>query len=291
MDRRSFLKLSGLVAAYIAVNSKLEVVETIVNALDRSQKVLIYLMQDAKGHWSVKASKNFEDPRLGIKEKKWKIETFKVLEYTNEVDADSKKRHWFDHYKCRGQYVPYNLTSIRKHNKICLQSKKDSGFYKSEKFYDTFIKSGAPAYMDKLRAEKGDQAVKDHMNYIKKFITPEGKISANKKGLAGLERYRKTDKFKEDVSKMGKIYGPINGAKKLKSFTPEEKIEYSRLGGLAGGAKKAIEKGTHNFLSCSPNKIKVICPDGHITSKPSAAVYCKNRGLNYSDCKVLNPVN
>lgn len=287
MDRRDFLKLSSLVAAYAILNPKLKVIESIVNTFDHSNRVLIYLMQNKKGQWHVKATKNYQDPKKGVLKSKWVTDTFRVLEYTTELEANERKRLLWEEYKCKGQYVPYNLKSIMSSNKICLSKLSSSGFYKSEKFYNTFILSGAPAYMNKLRSEGGIEAVKSHMKYISSFVTPEGRKNAIKIwGEAG-SKHAKSEEGKKKTAEIGKVWGPINGTRKLKSFTDLEKKEYGRIGGLSGGAKKAVEKGTHNFIKNSPNKIKVICPDGHITSKPSSKIYCKNRNLDHEKCRIL----
>jgi hypothetical protein len=285
MDRRDFLKLSSLVAAYAVLNPKLKVVESILNTFESSNKVLIYLMQNTKGQWHVKVTKNYQDPKKGVLKSKWIADSFSVLEYTDELNANERKKLLWDQHKCKGQYVPYNLKSIMDNNKICLAKLSSNGFYESEKFHNTFILSGAPVYYNRLKAEG---KFENHIKYIKSFITPEGRERATRVWIEGGIRYSRSEEGREKTAKMGRVWGPVNGSPVLKSFSYENRKKYASMGGLAGGAKKAIEKGTHNFLSRSPNKIKVKCPDGHITSKPSSIVYCKNRGLNPSECAILN---
>ena len=58
--------------------------------------------------------------------------------------------------------------------------------------------------------------------------------------------------------------------------TREKLRQSTRNWMLSGGAKMLSEKG---------NSEKIICPDGHITSKQNAERYCKSRDLDYSKCK------
>ena len=52
MDRRSFLKLSTLFAAAMAIESS-PILKTIANSTDHASKVLLYLIQNKNGQWKV----------------------------------------------------------------------------------------------------------------------------------------------------------------------------------------------------------------------------------------------
>jgi len=98
-----------------------------------------------------------------------------------------------------------------------------------------------------------------------------------------------TPEHKERCRKMGKKHGGKN-AWVLLAIPEDRKKEICSKGGKGGGAKKAVQRGTHNWLSDSPhspNNIRISCPDGFITKLTSAKRYCRNRGLNPDDCKVL----
>ena len=149
-------------------------------------------------------------------------------------------------------------------------------------------KIGAAA-INKKRKEEG--TLHDHTKMMRSNVTPEGK----QKMLDTWERIihaPRTEKQLKALSDIGKKYGKQNGEtygrKSLLSFTPEERIKYASIGGNSGGAKKAVERGTHNWISQSPNKVKVMCPDGHITSKPSATAYCRHRNLDLSKIRILS---
>ncbi len=50
-------------------------------------------------------------------------------------------------------------------------------------------------------------------------------------------------------------------------------------------------KANKTVLKNRSNNVKMICPDGHITSKNNYKLYCKNRGLDYTKCLILDKNN
>lgn len=123
------------------------------------------------------------------------------------------------------------------------------------------------------------------MEKMRSFITPEGRERMREAFIKAAREVAKTPEHRERCRKMGEKYGAINGRKGMDKIKKDPRCkEWCSKGGLAGGAKKAIERGTHNFLSQSPNNKLVICPDGHISSAPSAPIYCKDKKL---DCSLI----
>ena len=123
------------------------------------------------------------------------------------------------------------------------------------------------------------------MERMRSFITPEIRKRMTEAFIKAGREYGLSPENRERCREMGKKYGDINGKKGMEKIKKDPRVkEWCSMGGLAGGAKKAIEKGTHNFLSQSPNNKLVICPDGHISSAPSARIYCKAKKL---DCSLI----
>lgn len=142
--------------------------------------------------------------------------------------------------------------------------------------------------INKRRREDG--TLDSHMRMMHSHITPEIRKRMTEKFIRMAKERPISEEQRERCREMGKKWGGINYHKGMEiiKFSPL-KSEWSSKGGLAGGAKKAIERGTHNFLSQSPNNKQVICPDGMVSSAPSAILYCKSKNLDQSLIKDLVP--
>lgn len=148
--------------------------------------------------------------------------------------------------------------------------------------YDRISLIGANALNEK-RIKEG--TLDSDMSRMRSFITPEARKRMTEAFIKAGREYGQSPENKERCRELGRKYGPINGRKGMVKIKNDLRYkEWCSKGGLAGGAKKAIERGTHNFLSQSPNNKLVICPDGHISSAPSARIYCKDKKL---DCSLI----
>jgi hypothetical protein len=78
------------------------------------------------------------------------------------------------------------------------------------------------------------------------------------------------------------------GKKGISKMTKEDRLKGSKKAGLKNvesGHWASLKTKEHQIkASSAANSKKVLCPDGHATSKPSASVYCKKRGLDLSKC-------
>lgn len=84
--------------------------------------------------------------------------------------------------------------------------------------------------------------------------------------------------YKSMMARKRKKYGDdLSGV--IKGVWDEAKREQSRLRLI-----QRNKNGQAKLASDTANKAYVTCPDGHITTRPSATTYCKNRGLDRSKC-------
>jgi hypothetical protein len=78
------------------------------------------------------------------------------------------------------------------------------------------------------------------------------------------------------------------GKKGMANMSAEDRIKGSKKAGMKNvesGHLASLRTQEHQRnASKAANGKKVLCPDGHVTSKPSATVYCKNRGLDHTKC-------
>ena len=144
--------------------------------------------------------------------------------------------------------------------------------------YDKISLLGANSLNEK-RMKEG--TLNSDMTKMRSFITPEGRKRIREAFIKAGKEIAKTPEHRERCREMGKKYGAINGKIGMERIKNDSRCkEWCSKGGLAGGAKKAIERRTHNFISQSPNNKQVICPDGMVSSAPSAILYCKAKNLD-----------
>ena len=140
------------------------------------------------------------------------------------------------------------------------------------------------------KRRREDGTLDSHMRMMHSHITPEIRKRMTEKFVQMTKERPRSEEEIEKCREMGKKWGRINYHKGIEIIKSSPlKSEWSSKGGLAGGAKKAIERGTHNFLSQSPNNKQVICPDGMVSSSPSAILYCKTKNLDHTLIKELTP--
>jgi hypothetical protein len=303
MERREFIKLSSLAVAWLATNS------AVTRALAGSpiiegESILIYRMVHYKKGIQVKAT--MYGNWIGNKRKtsggwmrqvvdpqKYDVSTFEIVTEVSSAEANEVKwKHWQE-LGCKGQYVPYDKSHFIRTGKMCRNSPGYQAYLQSDKRKEDMTRmgqSGATAAQKVIEEKWGSSA--EHMKYVTSKITPEQRAIAIAKTIHNNKTLPKTQKQIEASrytgKKWGKINGDTHGKAKLASFTPEQKLLYCSMGGKGGGPAKQVDQGNHNFLPhLSPNNNYMLCPDGHITTRPSAIIYCRNRGLNVDQCQHL----
>jgi hypothetical protein len=103
MDRRSFLKLSTLFAAAMAIESN-PILKTIANSTEHQiNKVLLYLIQNKNGQWKVLGTKYVDIAKSKINESKFDINTFRILDIVDNSIANKRKLELWNQYNCSGQ--------------------------------------------------------------------------------------------------------------------------------------------------------------------------------------------
>jgi len=102
MDRRSFLKLGGLFAAFMAVETSpaLKAAAKLLE-LDNTQ-VLLYLIRNHKGQWKVKGTKYVDVPKARIDQNKFDVSTFRFLGTVENHKANERKLELWKEYGCSG---------------------------------------------------------------------------------------------------------------------------------------------------------------------------------------------
>jgi hypothetical protein len=105
-------------------------------------------------------------------------------------------------------------------------------------------------------------------------LNPSGNMEARIKIMSWREEN------KNILSSAGKI-----GISKMSA---EDRIRGSKKAGMKNvesGHLASLRTPEHQRnASKISNSKKVLCPDGHVTSKPTATFYCKNRGLDHTKC-------
>jgi hypothetical protein len=297
MERREFIKLSSLVAAWFATPKGISSLAN-PNPIE-GESILIYKMvhhekgiqvrATAYANWignRRKSSKGWK--QRVIDPKKYDISTFEILEEVPAEKANETKWKYWQELGCKGQYVPYEKDFFITTGASAKESPRYQAWLKSPEWKEHFREmclAGGRAAKKTLKANWG--SCKEHMKYVRSKMTPEQKAIQRAKLIHMSKTLPRTEKQIQATREMGKKWGKINGGSNFLSFTPEQKKKYASMGGRGGGGAKQIAQGNHNFLTQSPNNIRVICPDGFITSRPSSVVYCRNRGLNPADCRVL----
>lgn len=141
---------------------------------------------------------------------------------------------------------------------------------------------------------------------IKKLLElPEHLDRWTEKQLVGYDKnsqiMRKTneknaERFKKLFIERRKNFSSEKLSESGKKGISKMKTEDRSKGGKKAGAKN-VESGHLASLRTKEhqsnagkiaNNKKVICPDGHITSKPSATFYCKKRNLDVTKCKEIS---
>lgn len=279
MDRREFIKLSALFSAAISLEPSpiYRMGIDFVNNIGEF-KILIFSIETIDGVLKLKVSKNTSMDNIRISSNSFNVDSFKILEIVNESLVNQKKLYWHNKLEIQGHCYIYNREATTRGSKKLVEKLKKNNFYTKERM-SKWARGGAIATEKKLRAS-GELDKK--MDNLRNSVTEEGKQKSKESFIKNAIKWGKSEENKKICSEMGKKYGSINGSKYLKSRSEKEIKKHASLGGLGGGAKKSIEKGTHNFLKQSPNNIKWVCPDGHISSSPNYKNYCKHRGLDYT---------
>jgi hypothetical protein len=298
MDRREFVKLSALATAWLATNSAVTRALAAAPPIE-GKSILIYKMVHYKkgiqvratmyGSWiGNKRKTNSGWMRQVVDSQKYDVSTFEIIAEVSAAEANEVKwKHWQE-LGCKGQYVPYNQEHYVKTGKMCKNSPGYQAYLQSDKRKKDMTRmgqAGGAAAIKVLEEKYG--SIQEYMKQITAKITPEQRAIAIAKTIHNNKTLPKTAKQIEATRAIGKKYGGRN-PEILRSFTPEQKRLYSSMGGKAGGPAKQVAQGNHNFLPhLSPNNNYVLCPDGHITTRPSSIKYCRNRGLDPNQCQSL----
>jgi hypothetical protein len=140
MDRRSFLKLSTLFAAAMAIESS-PILKTIANSTDHTSKALLYLIQNKNGQWKVLWSRYSELDTKKINSKVYNIETFKPLEIVDAQIANQRRDNLWVKYKCSGQKgFPVNPKQVLEWQKLSYMHPNTLAYSRSKENIDRLFK-------------------------------------------------------------------------------------------------------------------------------------------------------
>lgn len=162
---------------------------------------------------------------------------------------------------------------------------KEENYEEFLKVVNSFNSEESPYYVKKYK-----NGIIDRISTFGHNLTQEGRNNMSK-SMSDIN-LKNSEKFKERFLDMRKNISSEELSKFGKKGISKMKKE-DRIKGASKVGKKNVESGHlerlrtkehQKYASERSNSKKVICPDGHITSKPSSVNYCNKRGLNPKDC-------
>ena len=131
MKRRDFLKNSIGALLFCTLDGSKIINETIID----SPKVLLYLIQNYKGQWKIRATKWVDIPTKKLDPNKVKLETFKPLEIIDNDIADKRKNELWIKHNCSGEKGgPLNIIVSEKRARMAHISPKMKKYRESDQW-------------------------------------------------------------------------------------------------------------------------------------------------------------